>query len=134
MLNDDEILQISYGELIVEIRTLLIFCAVLVIWYLLYRVTQGYFNKGRGRGQRLGVQSFKQIVQQTFPRYVVLLRSQSTMICELDTRGEPSELVIIRIVPSAKKSLIFKSRVLVATYPSEPTAFEMRRDFQNLKK
>ena len=116
-------------------ETILIFIVMVGIWFVLYKISQGYFNKG-GKSRSFKKSSptnFKQKVQNAFPSYTVLHRSQSVMICELDTRGQPEELVVIRIVPSASKSLSFKSRILVATYPNEPSIHEMRRDFQNLR-
>ena len=116
-------------------EAILIFVVVVGIWFLLYKLSQGYFNKGSNqrRFKASSSSNFKQKVQNAFPKYTVLLRSQSVMICELDTRGQPEELVVIRIVPNASKSLSFKSRILVATYPNEPSVHEMRRDFQNLR-
>ena len=116
-------------------EAILIFIVVVGIWFLLYKLSQGYFNK-TGNPRRFkgsNALNFKQKVQNAFPKYTVLLRSQSVMICELDTRGQPEELVVIRIVPNASKSLSFKSRILIATYPNEPSIHEMRRDFQNLR-
>ena len=96
-------------------------------------VTKLFYGRKSFGLKRESSSSFKQKVQNAFPKYTVLLRSQSVMICELDTRGQPEELVVIRIVPNASKSLIFKSRILVATYPTEPSVPEMKRDFQNLR-
>ena len=116
-------------------ETILIFVVMVGIWFVLYKLSQGYFKNGRKSFglKRESSSSFKQKVQNAFPKYTVLLRSQSVMICELDTRGQPEELVVIRIEPNSRKSLSFKSRILVATYPIEPSIQEMKRDFQNLR-
>ena len=116
-------------------ETILIFIMVVVIWFVLYKITQGYFNKNKTihSFSNSNTTNFKQKVQNAFPSYTVLIRSQSVMICELDARGQPDELVVIRIVPNSSKSLSFKSRILIATYPKEPSVQEMKRDFQNLR-
>jgi len=53
------------------------------------------------------------------------------MICEINHRNEPEELVFIRIDPAQKKNLRISGRMLIATYPKAPSVREMRKDFKN---
>ncbi|AUZ05029.1 MULTISPECIES: hypothetical protein [Vitreoscilla] len=109
---------------------LIIFSAIAFCLFMAIRPKKPFkqiFQKSSKNG------NFKQIVQDTFPNYIVLNRSQSIMICEPDIRNEPIELVIIRIDPTVCKNLSFKSKILIAVYPVEPTPFQMKQDFQNLK-
>ncbi|WEI24606.1 hypothetical protein PYR74_12435 [Acinetobacter bereziniae] len=53
------------------------------------------------------------------------------MICEINHRNEPDELVFIRINPSKKKKINKTGRRLNAEYPAIPTAKELKMDFGN---
>ena len=78
-----------------------------------------------------GQKNFKQIVQQAFGRYKVIEKNYTIMICEINHRNEPEELVLIRIDPAQKKNLRISGRMLIATYPKAPSVREMRKDFKD---
>lgn len=79
-------------------------------------------------------QSFKQIIQNTFPQFSVIERNGTMMICEIDHRNELDELVFIRIDSNQQKNIRFSGRILIATYPKQPSVREMKKDFvQHLK-
>lgn len=71
----------------------------------------------------------KDLVQKTFPKYKIIEKHQTIMICEINHRNEPDELVFIRINPYQQKSLRQSGRMLIADYPYKPSAKEMKRDF-----
>ena len=78
-----------------------------------------------------GQKNFKQIVQQAFGRYKVIEKNYTIMICEINHRNEPEELVFIRIAPAQKKNLRISRRMLIATYPKATSVREMRKDFKD---
>lgn len=51
------------------------------------------------------------------------------MICEMNHRNEPDELVFIRIDPNQKKNIRNFGRRVTFTYPKQPSIGEMRKDF-----
>lgn len=73
--------------------------------------------------------SFKQIVQDTFPQFSVIERNTSIIICEINHRNEPNELVFIRIDENQQKNMRFSGQMLIATYPKQPTVREIKKDF-----
>ena len=78
--------------------------------------------------------SFKQIIQDAFPKFSVIERSSAVIICEVNYRNEFEELVFIRIDPNQQKNIRFSGRTLIATYPKQPSLREMKKDFaQHLK-
>ncbi|NNG81778.1 hypothetical protein HLH16_07380 [Acinetobacter sp. ANC 5378] len=78
---------------------------------------------------RSGNMSFKDIVQKEFRKYKVIERNQTIMICEMNHRNEPDELVFIRIDPNQKKNIRNFGRRVTFTYPKQPSIGEMRKDF-----
>ncbi|NNH01091.1 hypothetical protein HLH18_09500 [Acinetobacter sp. ANC 5414] len=76
-----------------------------------------------------GNASFKDIVQKEFMKYKVIERNQTIMICEMNHRNEPDELVLIRIDPNQKKNIRNFGRRVTFTYPKQPSIGEMRKDF-----
>ncbi len=71
--------------------------------------------------------SFKQIVQKTFPKYKIIEKNQQIMICEINHRNEPDELVFIRI--GNPKNIRKSGRMVIADYPKAPSPQEMKSDF-----
>ncbi len=51
--------------------------------------------------------SFKQIIQEAFPKFSVIERSSAIIICEMNHRNEFEELVFIRIDPNQQKKYTF---------------------------
>ena len=87
-----------------------------------------YTQRGES-SSRSGNTSFKDIVQKEFVKYKVIERNQTIMICEINHRNEPDELVLIRIDPNQKKNRRSFGRRVTFTYPKEPSIGEMRKDF-----
>lgn len=74
--------------------------------------------------------TFKQLVKKTFPKYKIIEKNGNIMICEITHRNEPDELVFIRIHATYKKNIKKSGRMIIADYPSNPTAKEMKSDFR----
>jgi len=72
----------------------------------------------------------KELVKRTFPKYKIIEKHQTIMICEIDHRNEPDELVFIRISPNQRKNIKKSGRMLICDYPQNPTAKEMLSDFR----
>ena len=73
--------------------------------------------------------SLKEIVQKEFPQYKVIEKNQTIMICEINHRNEPDELIFIRIDPNQKKNVRNFGRRVTFTYSKQPSVREMRKDF-----
>lgn len=71
----------------------------------------------------------KELVKKTFPKYKIIEKHQTVMICEINHRNEPEELVFIRITPNQQKSIKKSGRILIADYPYIPTAKQLKLDF-----
>ena len=73
--------------------------------------------------------TLKELVKKTFPKYKIIEKHQTVMICEINHRNEPKELVFIRITPNQQKSIKKSGRMLIADYPYIPTAKQLKLDF-----
>ena len=100
------------------VAVVIIICIVMVI----------YTQRG-GSSSRSSNASFKDIVQKEFPKYTVVERNQTIMICEMNPRNQLEELVLIRIDPNQKKNIRNFGRRVTFTYPKQPSMSEMRKDF-----
>ncbi|WP_163124225.1 hypothetical protein [Acinetobacter portensis] len=100
--------------------TIVLVVVLLCIALIMYTQMDGSSSKNK---------SFKQIVQSAFPKFSVIERNRTIMICEINHRNEPDELVFIRIDPNQKKNIRFSGRMLIATYPKQPSVSEMKKDF-----
>ena len=70
--------------------------------------------------------SFKEIVKQTFPEYIIMEKNKQIMICEYNHRNEPDERVFIRI--GGKKKIEKSGRFIIAIYPTQPSSKELKKD------
>ena len=84
------------------------------------------FKKTKSKDKNL---SLKDLVKKTFPKYKIIEKNQTIMICEINHRNEPDELVFIKINANEKKTIKKSGRMLIANYPNEPTSKEMKIDF-----
>ena len=75
--------------------------------------------------------NLKELVKRTFPKYTIIEKFGTVMICEINHRNEPDELVFIRIKPNRKKKINRNGRRLDAEYPAIPTIKELKNDFSN---
>lgn len=71
----------------------------------------------------------KELVKDTFPKYKIIEKHGTIMICEINHRNEPEELVFIRITPNQQKSIKQSGRMIIADYPKTPSTKEMLNDF-----
>lgn len=73
--------------------------------------------------------SLKETVKNTFPKYKIIEKNQTIMICEITHRNEPDELVFIRITPNKVKKIRKSGRMIICDYPKIPSSSEMKKDF-----
>ncbi|RZG42581.1 hypothetical protein [Acinetobacter wuhouensis] len=73
--------------------------------------------------------SLKELAKKTFPKYKIIEKHGTVMICEINHRNEPDELVFIRIEPNKQKNITKFGRRYKAEYPAMPTAKELKIDF-----
>lgn len=71
--------------------------------------------------------TLQDLVKETFPKYIVKEKHKTIMICEINHRNEPQELIFIRI--GNKKNIKKSGNMIIADYPSQPSAQEMKKDF-----
>lgn len=74
--------------------------------------------------------SLRELVKKTFPEYIIIEKNKNVMICEINHRNEPDELVFIRVIKGKSKSIKKSGRRIIADYPKNPTAKEMKADFK----
>ena len=76
-------------------------------------------------------QNLKELVKRTFPKHTIIEKFGTVMICEINHRNEPDELIFIRINPNRKKNINRNGRRLNAEYPAIPTTKELKNDFNS---
>lgn len=106
-----------------EFALLIIAILLIILLYVKKNTLKPNQNKGKNNAK-----SFKELVKKTFPKYKVIEKNQMIMICEINHRNEPDELVFIR-TNSQKKNLRYSGRMLIIDYPYTPNAKEMKKDF-----
>lgn len=72
--------------------------------------------------------NLKELVKKTFPKYKIIEKNQAIMICEINHRNEPDELVFIRIKPNQRKTIKKSGRMLIVEYPNRPKINELKND------
>ena len=72
--------------------------------------------------------SLKELVKETFPKYKIIEKHQTIMICEINHRNEPDELVFIRINSNKPKSIKYSGRMMIIDYPFKPNSKELKID------
>lgn len=82
------------------------------------------------KNKKSGERNLKELVKKTFPKHTIIEKFGTVMICEINHRNEPDELVFIRINPNKKKNINKTGRRLNAEYPAVPTARELKIDFE----
>ncbi|MBO3656441.1 hypothetical protein HUN33_18365 [Acinetobacter bereziniae] len=102
-----------------KILVLSLISAILIIGFIILRRKKSKQN------------NLKDLVKKTFPKHIIIEKFGTVMICEINHRNEPDELVFIRINPSKKKKINKTGRRLNAEYPAIPTAKELKMDFGN---
>lgn len=79
-------------------------------------------------GSSSSAKTLKQKLQNEFPKYKIIEKSDTLMICEISHRNEPEELVIIRIDSNQKKNIRTFGRRATITYPKQPSIKEIKKD------
>lgn len=72
--------------------------------------------------------TLKQKLQTEFPKFKIIEKSDTLMICEINHRNEPEELVIIRVDSNQKKNIRTFGRRATITYPKQPSIKEIKKD------
>ena len=62
----------------------------------------------------------------TFPKYTIIEKFDTVMICEINHRNEPDELVFIRT--GEAKKIKKEGRRITITYPKKPTKNQLKKD------
>lgn len=70
--------------------------------------------------------SLKEIVKSTFPKYTIIEKFNTVMICEINHRNEPDELIFIRT--GEPKRIKKEGRRITVTYPQKPTINQLKKD------
>lgn len=99
-------------------------------------ITQNRKSKNPNKNKKQSVRkisnfqkkTFKQVVESTFPKYVIREKSGQIMICEYNHRNEANELVFIR-TNQKEKSIEKVGNMIIAKYIKEPNPIEMINDF-----
>ncbi|WP_416178144.1 hypothetical protein [Acinetobacter sp. SEK541] len=76
--------------------------------------------------------SLKEIVKKAFPKYIILEKFNTVMICEINHRNEPDELVFIRI--GEPRKIQKEGKRIIATYPQKPTKTQLKNDLKKYLK
>ncbi|MBU3845377.1 MAG: hypothetical protein H9855_00075 [Candidatus Acinetobacter avistercoris] len=74
--------------------------------------------------------SFIDTIKKAFPQYHVMEKNDSIIICEMNYRNEPDELIVIRVDPNQKKNFRSFGRRVTITYPKQPNLKEIKKDTQ----
>lgn len=73
-------------------------------------------------------ESLEMIVKKSFPKYLIINKFGTIMICEINHRNEPDELIFIKT--GTPKSIKREGRRIVASYPQKPTKNELKNDLR----
>ena len=75
-----------------------------------------------------GSTSFKQAVKKSFPKYHIIEKHDTIIICEINYRNELDELVVIRVDPNQEKNIRMFGRRATITYKKQPLLSEIKKD------
>lgn len=95
---------------------------VLVLCIALVMYTQIGSNQGKGH------QTLKQSVQKAFPKYKVIEKQETIVICKIIQGTELEELVVLRIDPNQQKNIRNYGRRATITYSKKPMMNELKKD------
>lgn len=79
-----------------------------------------------------GNESLKVTAKKAFPKYTIIEKFDTVMICEINHRNEPDELVFIRI--GSTKKITKEGRRITAIYPKKPTGKILKQDLNKYLK
>lgn len=90
---------------------------IVVVWY-----TQV------SSGENHDPNTLKQSLQKAFPQYSVIEKNGTIMICEINHRNEPDELVFIRVDRNQEKNVRMFGKRATITYKKPPSLREIKKD------
>ncbi|MCH7352237.1 MULTISPECIES: hypothetical protein [unclassified Acinetobacter] len=96
---------------------------------LIFGIALGYFIYKKNTGTS---ESLKITVKKAFPKYTIIEKFDTVMVCEINHRNEPDELIFIRI--GQAKKIIKEGRRIVATYTKKPTKKILEKDLKKYLK
>ncbi|QHI29166.1 hypothetical protein AhaeINNSZ174_06670 [Acinetobacter haemolyticus] len=99
---------------------------IVIILIILCVVAINLILKKRSTGKIENQSNFREVVKKTFPKYTIIEKFGQVMICQIDHRNEPDELVFIRI--GMPKKIRKEGRRVIAEYPKQPSSAELKRD------
>lgn len=73
--------------------------------------------------------NLKDVVKKTFPKYKIIEKHGTVMVCEINHRNEPDELVFIRVEANKTKKITQFGRRFKVVYPKIPSSKELKIDF-----
>lgn len=79
-------------------------------------------------GENKDPNTLKQSLQKAFPQYSVIEKNGTIMICEINHRNEPDELVFIRVDRNQEKNVRMFGRRATITYKKPPSLREIKKD------
>ncbi|OTG66399.1 hypothetical protein [Acinetobacter silvestris] len=83
-------------------------------------------KEGKSKSEKL---SLKDALQKAFPTYKIVERNHNIILCkEIPNQRIDEELVLIRIDPNQQKNLRNSGKMLIATYPKQPSIRELKKD------
>ncbi|MBJ8554830.1 hypothetical protein I9189_010780 [Acinetobacter bereziniae] len=103
--------------------------AILILLIIGFTAILLIISKNRKQPIKSKKLNLKELAKKTFPKYKIIEKHGTVMICEINHRNEPDELVFIRIEPNKQKSINQFGRRFKAEYPAIPTARELKADF-----
>lgn len=71
------------------------------------------------------------VIKNNFSKYIVIEKFGTTMICEINHRNEPDELVFIR-VDGKKKNIKKVGRRVHIQYAKTPSEYELKQDLKQI--
>ncbi|ANF82021.1 hypothetical protein A3K93_07290 [Acinetobacter sp. NCu2D-2] len=109
-----------------------IIAIIFILLIFLFLINLGKITKPKAKKAAIQVApyNFIQILKETFPQYHILKRNDAYMICEINHRNEPEEIVIIRINQRNSKEIRPVGRILAVSYSHYPSIKEMQSDFK----
>lgn len=95
------------------------------ILLLIIGIAIGYFIYVK---QKESNKSLQKIVKDAFPKNTIIEKFNTVMVCEINHRNEPNELIFIRI--GEAKRIKKEGGRIVATYPKKPTKRTLKKDLE----
>lgn len=89
------------------------------------------YKKKNGKKSQLNVTEFKKMIKKAFPKYEVIEKNGTFMICRVNIRHELDELVFIRVNQNLKKNIRYSGRMMIINYESQPNEKQLKTDINH---